>query len=517
MLQQTSRTRNFALRAAGAVLATGVATAGLIAAPAARAAQSSDTFTCTGMAGQQTSEATFDMDVTEVTQAGPRLRIDTWPVQFGYLYALPQAGLRVTYTFDVTGSPGQQVTASTYVNTDVGTQPLDLPASNATLNLPASAPDTDVQLRLRGLDLNLEGTTFLVPCTTRDGSIAVTYRTPSPPPSLGVSPVKVEPGDTVQVTGSGWPDGTPEFCLGDGGGGCITDAFGSRTYGVRDGVLSASLELRPDAPTGQHVLTVNIGTSTASTPLEIALPPEPPMGVTVTPPAGPVGTEVTFRGQGFPSRIAVHISTWTSHGALPGRLDLTTAADGSFTASTWVTDPATTSFEVGMMGMPLYWLPWTVVDPGEGQSASENVDATFQPGTLWMSHDTVGISFGTTTLNGTARQSTAELTPVTVVDARGGTLGWTVNASLTALVSADGKGRIPAANVSWIPTCTASADSGALPGSPNTLGTTTTLCAQAPSENPTGGEFTAGAELTLTGPRFLPAGTYSGTLTLTLT
>ncbi|MGR6997780.1 hypothetical protein ACU686_06100 [Yinghuangia aomiensis] len=59
------------------------------------------------------------------------------------------------------------------------------------------------------------------------------------------------------------------------------------------------------------------------------------------------------------------------------------------------------------------------------------------------------------TLNGEAQTVKTNLNQVTVLDARGGNLGWSLTGSMTDLVAANGTDKIPAGNLSWTPSCAA--------------------------------------------------------------
>jgi len=111
------------------------------------------------------------------------------------------------------------------------------------------------------------------------------------------------------------------------------------------------------------------------------------------------------------------------------------------------------------------------------------------------------------------------LNQVTVVDARGGNLGWSLTGTMTDLTAANGTDKIPAGNISWAPSCTASQGSlsTVTNGTPGALGSApSTLCSVTANGGTTGGSFNANADVTLTTPRFAAAGSYTGTLTLTL-
>jgi hypothetical protein len=144
---------------------------------------------------------------------------------------------------------------------------------------------------------------------------------------------------------------------------------------------------------------------------------------------------------------------------------------------------------------------------------------TLSPGALSITPAGHGLDFGTVTLNGEAQTVKANLGQVTVLDARGGDLGWSLTGSMTDLAAANGTDKIPAGNLSWTPSCAAAQGSLSAVdnGTPGALGATpSTLCTVAGNGATSGGKFTGDAEITLTTPRFTAAGAYTGTLTLTL-
>ena len=239
------------------------------------------------------------------------------------------------------------------------------------------------------------------------------------------------------------------------------------------------------------------------------------------------GAQVTITGNGWPGGTAPDVCLLTPGGSTcdPARVaghTLTIDPQGRLagTITPARTLPAGTYILRVTAGEAEAWAPLTVEAAAPEGILPQAVTASLGAGPLTMTQEGAGISFGSATLNGTAQRLTGALNPVTVLDARGGHLGWTVNATMTDLVTADGAGRIPAGSVNWTPTCAASEESpsAAVPGSPGPLGATAaTLCSQTGQAGAlTGGRFTAGAELTLTTPDFAAAGSYTGTITLTL-
>ncbi|MGR6998403.1 hypothetical protein ACU686_10390 [Yinghuangia aomiensis] len=130
-------------------------------------------------------------------------------------------------------------------------------------------------------------------------------------------------------------------------------------------------------------------------------------------------------------------------------------------------------------------------------------------GGLSLSRSGAGVSFGNVPITGEVQTLTGALNPLTVLDKRGGYMGWSLTATMTDLSSTTASNTIPAANLSWTPNCTASADSlsAVANGSAAPLGGgPAMLCSQAADPvGATGGKFTANAGLSLRVPSFAAA------------
>ncbi|MGR6997775.1 hypothetical protein ACU686_06075 [Yinghuangia aomiensis] len=199
-------------------------------------------------------------------------------------------------------------------------------------------------------------------------------------------------------------------------------------------------------------------------------------------------------------------------------VNLTVGPDGTIVGDYPVEDPTLTLIKVreGSNDNKAVRLPFTIVS---GSTGAQSATVTLAPGSLSMTQAGDGIDFGTATLNGEAQQLPGSLNQVTVVDARGGNLGWALTGSMTDLVAANGTDTIPAGNLAWTPSCAAGAGSlsAVNSGTAGALGSTpSSLCSVIANGATSGGNFTADAALTLTTPQFTAAGAYTGTLTLTL-
>lgn len=159
-------------------------------------------------------------------------------------------------------------------------------------------------------------------------------------------------------------------------------------------------------------------------------------------------------------------------------------------------------------------------DKPVGQCGEQRINLTVAPGKLTMSQQPGEVDLSEVTLDGTPKTATGDIKQVQVIDARGGSTGWSLTATMTDFTSAGGP-KIPAGNLSWTPGCTAG--DGATPvttGSPGPLSTTTaaTLCSGANGDGGAivGGVYDADAGLTLDVPAVTGAGQYQAVLTIVL-
>ncbi|WTW95224.1 hypothetical protein OG216_18390 [Streptomycetaceae bacterium NBC_01309] len=344
-----------------------------------------------------------------------------------------------------------------------------------------------------------------------------------PPPAATAEPTltadlaAVAAGGLVTLDGADWPAGAPgvSLCQADGGG-CDAAGIAANTVAVADGRLTGTATLNPNAAPGSYTVKVTVGTVQKTVPVAVQAVPRT---LTAAPPTGPVGTVVKLAGSGFTPGRTVLVRALAGDGREVGDgIEVPAGADGTFTADFPVTDAATAVIRVreGSGDGATASAVFTVTpDPGPGPG-------TPAPGTLSMTQAGSGIDFGGATLDGSAKTLEAPLNQLTVTDSRSGGMGWSLTGTMTDLAHAGGVAAIPAGNVSWAPNC------AALPGSPSQVTSggagplsstaAAALCSQSPGApgGESGGSFTADALLTLTTPEFAAAGTYSGTLTLSL-
>ncbi|TDC70243.1 hypothetical protein E1200_05970 [Actinomadura sp. GC306] len=259
-------------------------------------------------------------------------------------------------------------------------------------------------------------------------------------------------------------------------------------------------------------------------------------GASVSPPNVVQGGTVTLTGSGWqPGAVEVALCDAAGAACMPDDLTAVTAsadAAGKLTGSVTIAEAAAPGPRtiVVAQGEASTRVPLTVTEktpPPTGACADEDPDRcgeqqinlTVNGGPLTMSREAGEVELTPVTLNGTEQSATGSLKRVEVIDARGGTAGWSLTGTLTDFTSSAGT-KIPAGNLSWTPACTAAPGASAVtPGSAGPLDTTTaaTLCtAPGGTGQVVGGTFSAGAGLNLTVPPLTGAGRYTAVLTLTL-
>ncbi|MEU8140022.1 hypothetical protein [Streptodolium elevatio] len=524
-------------------MATGalaVAGAVVLTAPSAGAGTITPTVTCVLPAGQGTftgpQSITLELDKSTVEPGGTisgKVTLGTSPAVSPLamtIYATPRIKLNMRGA-----ATGSVTITGPEVRIDVvAGQAPPLEPYTGTFTVPAGATPggkiefTPVEMVTDARFAPGVDPPFPTVCTAGAGSdatlaeVTIAGGEPADPVLTGpAAPVTV--GTAATLSGTGFaPNATPSVSLCDSNGSnCLAERFSANTLAINaSGALSGTATLAASVTPGSYQVKVSDGTKSATASLTVQAAAE--RKAKVEPASGPVGMQVTVTGTGWTAGKTVYVVGTDDSGiAGPGVVTAVVKADGTFTATPTVATASVTKFRVreGISGSsPTVFTPFTVVTGPAPQTQSPTV--TFTPGDLSMSQAGTGINFGSATLNGEAQRLTAPLNQVTVVDARGGNNGWTLTGAMTDLVAANGTDKIPAGNVSWTPSC------AALPGSLSTVtsgstgplgSTAATLCSQsADPAKATGGKFTADAELALTTPQFAAAGTYTGTLTLTL-
>ncbi|WP_173260871.1 beta-xylosidase [Streptomyces pacificus] len=237
--------------------------------------------------------------------------------------------------------------------------------------------------------------------------------------------------------------------------------------------------------------------------------------------SGGPGDEVTVTGAKFTPLADVTVAGRAGPAETGDRVTVKASATGTFSTRLAVADKATTGV-VAYEGT--VWndakgagpAAYTVVDDTPVPPDSQKLSTAITAGTLSMTQagDTVRL---TSVDFGKGGAATGDLHTVTVKDFRGGPAGWSLTGKVTDFTGPGGK--IDAGRLSWTPACTTEAGSPSTcaAGSAGVVGTAGATLASTPDAALSGGEFTAGAEVSLDVPAFTAPGAYSGVLTLTLT
>ncbi|MFI1384983.1 hypothetical protein [Embleya sp. NPDC020886] len=155
--------------------------------------------------------------------------------------------------------------------------------------------------------------------------------------------------------------------------------------------------------------------------------------------------------------------------------------------------------------------------PLTGQVPQTPADTVAGP--LFMRQNSAGVTMPQFQPSGDAQQLEGRLNPVSILDRRGSTLGWTLTAQASDFVGQGGE-IVPARQLTWIPACTTVEGPPAAVGTgvPGTVGgSAEVLCRQNPSTGAvTGGAFEANALLNLSLPGGSRSDAYTGNLTLSL-
>ncbi|MFI1384985.1 hypothetical protein [Embleya sp. NPDC020886] len=358
-------------------------------------------------------------------------------------------------------------------------------------------------------------------------SSGVPIGTPVPSHSIGVGqPAQanlivdqnlLKPGDVVKLSGVNWPtgQGNPQvqLCAEDGSG-CTGSAFTAGTGSVaQGGALTAQATLGGQVAPGNYLVKVTVGVTSLTAPITITTAVVLPRAITATPDRGPAGTKAHVTGKNFTPGSAVVLETLDAGLVATGdTVEATAAADGTFAVDLTVSKPGTTQIRAyekndrNKMALAAF-----TFEGGGGPGEP--------PGTLSMAQAGTGVVLADVPFASSDQSMTGTLDAVTVTDARKGTLGWQLTGSVSDF-KAEGGNSLPSSALSWTPRCVAEPNSASqvVTGSAGTVNGGL-LCSSAASTDPahkTGGVFTANAGLSLAIPAYQAAGTYTGTLTLTV-
>jgi hypothetical protein len=363
----------------------------------------------------------------------------------------------------------------------------------------------------------LAETTSGVPTGNPAVSHAIQVGEPVPADVIALQSL-VKPGDPVELTGNNWPtgQGSPklQLCQADGSacsGAAFTGVGGSVAEG---GKLTAQAVLGQDVPAGNYLVKVTVGVTSAKTPLQVTKAVVLPREIAVTPDRGPSGTVAKVSGKNFtPGAVVVVESLDANLAATGDKVEVTAGSDGAITAELTMVKPGTTQIRAAEKTDPTKQALAAFALEGGGGPGE-------QPGTLSITQAANGVVLSDVPFSDRDQAMTGSLNPVTVTDARKGTLGWELTGSVSEFKSVEG-GSLPASALSWTPRCSVAdpnSSSQVVTGSAGTVNGGL-LCSAAGSTDPahkTGGVFTADAGLSLAIPAYQTAGTYTGTLTLTV-
>ena len=346
-------------------------------------------------------------------------------------------------------------------------------------------------------------------------------------------------GNTINLTGSNWDDtvspvtGTMALCSTSDNSVCDATGLDTPSFSVTGGVLTASAVVDASATTGARnlVLTESSGPN-AVVPVTILGNRQ----ILITPVTGGAGTSVTVTGSGYNASVPVAVAGVTA-GSTPTSDTPTitmSSATGAVSATFTVNDPNTVAIAAAETSAPLTNVaihPFVfsgnncVAATANGCSLLQTVSQLVKPGVLTFSQTAAQVAMSDVTLNGENQTSTGQINQLTVSDARGSLVGWTVTATATDLSdgSSAADNTIPAGNlktssVTCAPDATAvggiltEVTAGAGGALSKTVGQT--LC-QAPSGGG-GGTFDINADLSLLVPASVASGTYTSTMTFTV-
>ncbi|MGC0419141.1 hypothetical protein [Embleya sp. AB8] len=328
----------------------------------------------------------------------------------------------------------------------------------------------------------------------------------------------LKPGDVAKLSGANWPtgQGNPQvqLCREDGSE-CTGSAFAASTGSVAaGGALTAQATLGPNVAPGNYRIKVTVGITSVSAPVTVTSAVVLPRAITATPDRGPSGTKAHVTGKNFTPGAPVVLETLDAGLVATGdSVEATAAADGTFAVDLTVTKPGTTQIRAAEKSDRNKMALVAFTFEGGGGPIEE-------PGTLSMTQAANGVVLADIPFSNRDQAMTGALNAVTVTDARKGTLGWQLTGSVSDF-KADGGNSLPASALSWTPRCTVADPTSASRVVTGSAGTVNggLLCSAAASADPahkTGGVFTANAGLSLAVPAYQAAGTYTGTLTLTV-
>ncbi len=449
------------------------------------------------------------------------------------------AGDGATTTLPFSGSIGAVAANTPFpaISTNV---PLTLPASNATVTV--TLPTTYSLSVNAGSFGILSGT-----CTaTTPTSVSITVASQ---PTVTVSSVSgqtgtgnARPGSTVNFTGTGFAAGATVSAslVPTAGGTAIPLTTTPATITATGGAISGSAAIPGSVAAGAYALTFSdtSGDLPATAPLTILAAPS----CAASPASGGAGTVTTVTCSSFDPGAAVTVQgvtsggTATSDAAVSATANSTGAVSASYTVNATTTagikvtesSPESESATAPFAASANNCIADANGATGGSCSIAQGATTTVNPGPLAMQQGGSQITLSNITLNGAPQTVTGSMNPVVVADFRGGTLGWTLNATATNFSGPHG-GSIPASSLTVTPGCAPDPNGLALGGVSSfpstvsagpvaTMGSAVTLCSTPAlgAGHVTGGIFDVTGNLSLALPAYLLADTYLNTITFSL-
>jgi hypothetical protein len=357
-------------------------------------------------------------------------------------------------------------------------------------------------------------------------------------------------GRTYNIIGvdftKGATSGIAQLCDSNGTTNC-TVMTSTIAVNATTGDLTGSVTIPAAATAGAHQIVVSTGAGATLRAAGSVFAVLGAASISLAPPSGGVGTQITVSGSNFDPGTVIGIVTL----AAPSVTPLTIASGnpivdslghftGSINAVTGMNsvgagnaqnqadliNQAGAGFNLTALDCAAATLPTVTGNCNVVQTVSQLVTGTV----LTTSELVATVKMGEIKLNGVKQTGLGSLNQLTVVDARGTLTGWAVTGTITDLTTGTGTPNtnhtLPKTGVRWAPVCTAvdgiasevspgPVVAPALPPPATTLVDGSALCTAASGGG--GGTFHADAAIEVDVPASKAAGTYLGTLTLTLT
>jgi hypothetical protein len=543
------RVRRLVAAAAGIVTMAGVGVVASAAVPAL-AGTATTSYVCSGISisGSVTLPLTLTTPASAVSGSSTSFTIST---------AAPTATLdqdaisswqltgvaTTTVGFLDFGYAGGSLPAEAGLPAFTITEPFTMPASGS---VQVTMPE-NVTLTIDAIT----GGTYTCSATGTPGSDTITATSPTASTATAeITSVSGESGtgaardgSTVSFTGSGFSANDTVYVALVPSGATTASTLGSPLTADRTGTVSGSVSVPSSTAAGAYLLALaDAADVSATVPLTILGAPS----CSASPDSGGAGTAVTVTCANFDPSASLGVQGMNIAGepTSDNSTSATSDSSGNVLTTYTVNDSSTTGIEVSetepedlSATAPFSFTTNSGGNGGNGgggnsgtgsTSGSQTVTTTVSSGPLDMVLSGSQVTLSGITIDGTPQSATGSLNQIQVQDFRAGTLGWTLNATATDFAGSNG-GSISASALTVTPTCVpddAALTASGLSAFPSTvtagataaMGSAVTLCSApaATSGGLTGGVFDAGGGLSLEVPAFLSAGTYTGSITLSL-